>query len=119
MSEFILQPSVYTTGLSQNLLQLLEKMWITDSKDAVDYNIFSGFGNYNGGVRFYSVFKKHIDNGGNVNAFFAGSTSQRLTSRQLVERMLKIGCNVHIVNRKRLFFILFYGTQNKTRILSS
>ena len=115
MSEFVLQPDVYTTGSSQNLLQLLEKMWITDSKDAVEYNIFSGFGNYNGGVRFYSIFKKHIDNGGNVNAFFAGSTSQRLTSRQLVERMLKIGCNIHIINRKRIFHTKLYGTQSKDK----
>jgi len=115
MNEFILQPAVYKTGLSQNLLQLLEKMWINDNKDAIEYNIFSGFGNYNGGVRFYSVFKKHIDNGGKVNAFFAGSTSQRLTSKQLVERMLNIGCNIHIVNRKRLFHTKLYGTQSKDK----
>jgi hypothetical protein len=115
MSEFILQPAVYTTGLSQNLLQLLEKMWIYDSKDAVDYNIFFVFVNYSGGVRFYSVFKRNIDNGGNVNAFFAGSTSQRLTSRQLIERMLKVGCKIYIVNRRRIFHTKLYGTQNKNK----
>lgn len=56
MSEFLLQPAVYSTGSSQNLLQLLEKVWINDYKDALNFNIFSGFGNYNGGVRFYSIF---------------------------------------------------------------
>jgi hypothetical protein len=115
MSEFILQPAVYTTGLSKNLLQLLETMWINNNNKDIDYNIFSGFGNYNGGVRFYSIFKKHIDNGGKVTAFFAGSASQRLTSRQLVERMLKIGCNINIVNRKRIFHTKLYGIQNKNK----
>jgi hypothetical protein len=47
MSEFILQPAVYTTGSSQNLLQLLEKMWIIENRTDINYNIFSGFGNYN------------------------------------------------------------------------
>jgi hypothetical protein len=111
MSEFILQPSVYTTGRSQNLLQLLEEIWINKVKEKCDYNIFSGFGNYNGGVRFYSVFKRHIDNGGKVTAFFGGSTSQKLASKQLVERMLQIGCEINIVNRKRLFHTKLYGTQ--------
>jgi hypothetical protein len=111
MGEFILQPDVYSTGSSKNLLQLLEKMWINDSDELEDFNIFSGFGNYNGGVRFYSTFKRHIDNGGKVTAFFGGSTSQRLTSKQLVERMLKVGCNINIVNRKRIFHTKLYGMQ--------
>lgn len=113
MSEFILQPDVYSTSRSQNLMQLLEKMWINDYYDVQNFHLFSGFGNYNGGVRFYSVFKKHIDGGGTVTAIFGGSTAQKLTSKQLVERLLNVGCNVSIVNRKRIFHTKLYGTQGK------
>jgi len=40
---------------------------------------------------------------------FAGSTSQRLTSRQLVAGMLDAGASVRIINRKRLLHSKFYG----------
>ena len=113
MSEFLLQPDVYRTGKKQNLMGLLEKMWIRDiNLGDGNYYIMSGFGNYNGGVRFYPTFKRHIDSGGNVNAFFGGSTSQHLTSRQLVERLLDCGCNVNLINRKRIFHTKCYGTLN-------
>lgn len=71
--------------------------------------IVSGFGNYNGGVRFFEVFKHHVAKGGKVVAFFAGSTSQRLTSRQIVEELLRVGVEVHVVNRKRLLHAKVYG----------
>ena len=111
MSEFILQPDVYRTGPRHNLLGMLEDLWIRDaSVGNGDFYIMSGFGNYNGGVRFYSTFKRHIDSGGRVTAFFGGSTSQRLTSRQVVERMLTCGCDVRLVSRKRIFHTKCYGT---------
>lgn len=113
MSEFILQPNVYQTGTKNNLLGVLESLWIKEPQVGKgDFFILSGFGNYNGGVRFYSTFKKHIDLGGKVTAFFGGSTSQRLTSRQVVERLLKCGCNIHLINRKRIFHSKCYGTLN-------
>src|SRR5690554_494357 len=101
MSEFILQPDVYSTNNTKNLLGLLEHMWLREEADNPNFYLFSGFGNYNGGVRFYSAFKKHIDEGGSVSAVFGGSTSQRLTSKQLVQRMLDVGCKINLVNRKK------------------
>lgn len=110
MSEFILQPDVYRTESRHNLLGVLEDLWIRGAEVGVgNYYLLSGFGNYNGGVRFYSTFKRHIDSGGRVKAFLGGSTSQRLTSRQLVERLLTCGCDVQLVNRKRLFHTKCYG----------
>jgi len=70
----------------------------------------SGFGTYNGGVRFFQTFADHINQGGQVVSFFAGSTAQRLTSRQLVEELLKVGAEVNIVNRKRLLHAKCYGS---------
>ena len=94
---------------------MLENLWIRDAQVGNGYfYILSGFGNYNGGVRFYSTFKRHIDSGGQVTAFFGGSTSQRLTSKQIVERLLQCGCNVYIVNRKRIFHAKCYGISKDT-----
>lgn len=111
MSEFILQPDVFSTKRTKNLMGLLERMWIKEEYNNPDFYLFSGFGNYNGGVRFYSTFKKHIDEGGSVSAIFGGSTSQRLTSKQLVQRMLDVGCKVSLVNRKKIFHTKLYGSQ--------
>lgn len=71
--------------------------------------IMSGFGNYNGGVRFFEVFRRHVAKSGKVTAIFGASTSQRLTSRQVVEELLECGANVHLVNRKRLLHAKCYG----------
>ena len=110
MSEFLLQPDVYKTGRCNNLLGLLENVWIHPNHfGRGTYYLLSGFGNYNGGVRFFSTFKHHVDSGGRVVSFFGGSTSQRLTSAQLVERLLTCGCEVYIVNRKRIFHSKCYG----------
>ena len=111
MSEFILQPDVYSTGKNHNLLGVLEDLWIRDANIGEgDYYLLSGFGNYNGGVRFYSTFRRHIDSGGKVTAIFGGSTSQRLTSKQVVKRLLGCGCDVKLINRKRIFHTKCYGT---------
>ncbi len=113
MSEFLLQPNVYKTGHNLNLLSLLENIWIRQHKlGEGTYYIISGFGNYNGGVRFFSRFKQHVASGGKVVCFFGGSTSQHLASTQLVERLLSCGCEVYLINRKQIFHTKCYGTTN-------
>ncbi|MEI6091997.1 MAG: hypothetical protein WCR42_16205 [bacterium] len=64
---------------------MLEQTWVRDQEpgDGTFY-IVSGFSNYNGGVRFYETFKHHIDKGGQCIAFLGGSTSQNLSSQQVV-----------------------------------
>lgn len=115
MNEFTLHPGVYKTGSATGLLRMLEEVWVRRHKpgDGTFY-IISGFGNYNGGVRFFPTFKHHTENGGHVRAFFAGSTSQRLTSRQLVQEMLKSGADVTIILRKRLLHAKCYGADAKS-----
>jgi hypothetical protein len=111
MSQFILQPDVYKTGHRNNLLGLLEDVWVRNTHlGSGAYYLLSGFGNYNGGVRFFSTFKRHVDSGGRVVSFFGASTSQRLTSKQLVERLLNCGCKVYLINRKRIFHTKCYGS---------
>ena len=59
--EFLLQPGVYRTGDASTLLKLLDNMWIKDhSVGAGTLYIISGFANYNGGVRFYPYFTRHV-----------------------------------------------------------
>lgn len=108
--EFLLQPNVYSTGNTPNLLNLLDKMWIKDhnSGEGTLY-IISGFANYNGGVRFYPYFTDHIHKGGNVKVIIGGSTSQRLSSIQIAEALLQCGADVYVVNRKRLVHAKCYG----------
>ena len=107
--EFLLQPYVYTTGKSHTLLELLEKMWLNkDLKQGTIY-IITGFANYNGGVRFYPFFTRFIQDGGNVVAILSGSSSQKLSSRQVVEALLGCGANVCVINRKRLLHAKCYG----------
>ena len=93
------------------LLRLLEHVWVHDHKPG-DGTLFivSGFGNYNGGVRFYEDFKRHIKSGGEIISIFAGSTRQCLTSRQVVNQLLDVGAKVHVVNRKRLLHAKLYGS---------
>ena len=112
MSEFAIHPHVYSTGSSTGLIPMLEQVWVRAVKPGKGTMfMISGFANYNGGLRFYEVFKAHIAKGGKVVAYFSGSTSQHLTSRQVVEALLKCGANVKIINRKRLVHAKFYGAQ--------
>ena len=89
---------------------MLERVWVREHTpgDGTFY-IISGFANYNGGVRFFPVFRQHVQNGGRIVAIFSGSASQRLTSRQVVWEMLDCGAEVHVVNRKRLMHAKSYG----------
>jgi hypothetical protein len=113
MNQFTLHPGVYQTGPATGLLRMLEEIWVRSHKpgDGTFY-IISGFGNYNGGVRFFPTFRHHIEDGGGIRAFFGGSASQRLTSRQLVQEMLGIGAEVTIVLRKRILHAKCYGVES-------
>lgn len=113
MNELTLHPNVYATGHSKGLIHVLERVWVREHKPG-DGTLFvvSGFGNYNGGVRFFETFKKHSEEGGKLVAIFAGSTSSRLTSKQVVKEMLECGADVHVVNRKRLLHAKCYGAES-------
>jgi hypothetical protein len=115
MNEVTLHPDVYSTGASEGLVDLLKRIWVTDH-DLGDgtLHLISGFGNYNGGVRFFGAFQQHVAAGGNVSAFLAGSANARLTSLQLVEELLKCGVHVTLVNRKRLLHAKAYGTSTES-----
>ena len=112
MIEFTLHPQVYSTGHNHGLIGLLERAWVREHKPG-DGNlvIMSGFGNYNGGGRFFDVFRQHVSKGGRVTAVFGGSASQRLTSKQVVEELLGCGADVHLVNRKRILHAKCYGAE--------
>ena len=111
MDELTLHPHVYATGRSTGLLPMLERIWVREhtSGDGTLY-IVSGFANYNGGIRFFPVFRRHISAGGRIVAIFGGSSRQRLTSRQVVKELLKCGTEVHIINRRRLMHAKSYGS---------
>jgi len=115
MNELTLHPNVYATGHSKGLVNILERVWVREHKpgDGTLY-VLSGFGNYNGGVRFFETFRGHKANGGKIIAIFAGSAGARLTSKQVVSEMLDCGAKVHIVNRKRLLHAKCYGAQTST-----
>jgi len=113
MQGFSLHPNVYSTGAAPGLIRMLEQIWVRENEAGKGtFYIIAGFGNYNGGVRFFEIFREHIEKGGKVVAFFAGSPSQKLTSKQVVEQLLEIGAEVHLVNRKRLVHAKCYGTSS-------
>lgn len=113
MNELTLHPNVYATGHSKGLVNILERVWVREHTpgDGTLY-VVSGFGNYNGGVRFFETFRAHTAQGGNIVAIFSGSTSARLTSKQVVKEMLDCGAEVHVVNRKRLLHAKCYGARS-------
>lgn len=112
MNELTVHPNVYATGRSKGLVSLLERVWLREHEmgDGTLY-IVSGFANYNGGVRFFPVFRRHIEQGGQVVAVFGGSTQQKLTSQQVVRELLDCGAAIYIVNRKRLMHVKSYGSK--------
>lgn len=125
--DFILQPNIYGTSRKTNLMSLLEKIWINDLRERNLQGkgtlfILSGFSNFNGGVRFYNYIQSHIQKGGACKVILGGSSSQNLSSQQVVRKLLEIGCNVGVINRKAIFHAKCYGYQNeeyKTLIVSS
>lgn len=112
MNELAVHPNVYASGRSGGLVSLLERVWLREHEpgDGTFY-VLSGFANYNGGVRFFPVFRRHVEEGGRVQALFAGSTGQNLTSRQVVRAMLECGAEVNVINRKRLMHVKSYGAK--------
>lgn len=113
--EFLLQPHVYDAGgRGGTLLSLLEKYWM-DNIELGKGTIFilSGFANYNGGVRFYDIFKKHVEKGGKVRAVFGGSVSQRLTSQEVVKKLLDCGAEVAVLNRRKIMHAKCYGYESE------
>lgn len=115
MNELTVHPNIYATGQCRGLVGLLERVWLRGHTpgDGVLY-VISGFANYNGGVRFFPLFKDHVQKGGRIVAIFAGSPSQRVTSRQVVQQMLECGADVHVINRKRLLHVKSYGSATST-----
>lgn len=108
--EFLLQPYVYSTSGTMTLLNMLDNMWLKTHHDGEGtLYIISGFANYNGGVRFYPYFTKHIHDGGKITVIISGSTAQKLSSLQVVEALLQCGADVYVVNRKRLLHAKCYG----------
>jgi hypothetical protein len=92
---------------------MLEEIWIRSHQpgDGTLY-ILAGFANYNGGARFYRTFKEHTEKGGKIVAILGGSTSQRTSSRQVVEALLECGAEVNITNRKSLMHAKCYGIKS-------
>ena len=114
MNELTVHPNIYKTGQSKGLISILERVWLREHTmgDGTLY-VVSGFANYNGGVRFFPLFRHHVAQGGRVVAMFGGSSQQHLTSRQVVRAMLECGADVHVVNRKRLMHIKSYGSKTR------
>lgn len=113
MNELTIHPNVYQTGRSKGLIGLLERAWVREHRPG-NGTIFivSGFANYNGGVRFYDTFREHVSLGGRIVAVFGGSTSMRLTSKQVVKELLEAGVEVILINRKRILHAKSYGTSS-------
>ncbi len=112
MNELTVHPNVYATGHSKGLVTMLERVWLREDTmgDGTLY-VVSGFANYNGGVRFFPVFRQHVERGGKIVALFGGSVQQKLTSQQVVREMLGCGADVHVINRKRLMHVKSYGSK--------
>lgn len=114
MSTFVLQDSLYSTGAAKGIMALLEGMWLGEDNPNHAIHIVSCFGTFNGGVRFYPAFQKFIEAGGELNAIFAGSYRQNLTSKQLAGELLDLGANVSVADsRNRLFHTKTYGASSE------
>jgi len=114
--DFTLQPNIYSTNSPAvpNLLTLLETIWMSDLKErnllgTGTMYILSGFSNFNAGVRFYNHIEEHISKGGRCQIILGGSSRQRMSSQQIVRKLLDIGCDVGIINRKAIFHAKCYG----------
>lgn len=114
MFNFAIHPNVYSSSSINGLRKLLEETWIRNLPIG-DGTIFiiSGFSNYNGGARFYKRLKEHTENGGEILAILGGSSSQKLSSKQVVEALLECGARVILINRKRILHAKCYGYAKK------
>ena len=73
--------------------------------------VVSGCANYNGGVRFFPVFRPPVERGGKRVAIFGGRAQQNLTSRQGVRELFGCGADVPVINRKRLMPVKSDGSK--------
>jgi len=112
---FSMHPNIYKTGQIGSLLNMLEDVWIKNLSIG-DGTIFiiSGFSNFNGGARFYRRLKEHTEAGGKVVVLLGGSSSQRLSSKEIVSALLDCGAEVFLINRKRLLHAKCYGWKKST-----
>ena len=113
MFQFSLHPETYHLGPDHSLRLMLERIWIREHESGDGtINIISGFANFNGGARFYKTLRQHTDDGGQIRVYLGGSTSQRLSSKQVVEALLECGATVKIINRKRILHAKCYGVSS-------
>lgn len=101
------------------LFSLLEKIWIKDLREESllgkgTIYALSGFSNFNGGVRFYNNIEEHILRGGKCRVILGGSANMRMSSKQIVSKLMDIGCNVGIINRKAIFHAKCYGFESES-----
>jgi len=107
--DFILQPDIYKPGASfSDLGGILEKIWSRFPPRASVY-IASAFVDQNGVLPFVRLLKKHVEEGGDIKCFFAGSASQNMVSRQAIFELLSLPASVHLLNRKKIFHAKMYG----------
>ena len=75
MNELAVHPDVYAIG--RNRRSLLERVRLREREPGEDaLYVVSGFATYNGGGRFFPVFRRHVELGGKVVALFAGSAAE-------------------------------------------
>lgn len=107
--DFVLQPDVYrTTQDYSNLGEILSGIWGKAPEESVLYAA-AGFVDLGGVLPFVNAFKKHIEDGGGVRCFFAGSPSSALASRQAVHELLSIEASVRLLSRRKMFHSKLYG----------
>ena len=114
MFDFVIHPNVYQSGRFSGLRPMLEQLWVRGHTPGQGtFYIISGFANFNGGARFYKTFKEHTENGGRIIAILGGSSSQRLSTKQVVQALLECGAEVHLINRKRILHSKCYGLKSE------
>ncbi len=122
--EFVLQPGFYSSkqssrDKSSTLLDLLRKMWNVNTalmQEAGTIFILSGFSNFNGGVPFYDFIEGYVALGGRCEVILGGSASQKLSSKQVVRKLLQIGCQVSVINRNAILHAKCYGYETDSSI---
>lgn len=124
MNELTVHPNVYATGRSKGLVSLLERVWLREHEmgDGTLY-IVSGFANYNGGVRFFPVFRRHIEQGGQVVAILLNretTRSLRFSWDDMLDAMFAQGWDFHrpaLSDEKAPAWQLLYDEQSSRIVL--
>ncbi|MGA8512862.1 MAG: restriction endonuclease [Thermoplasmata archaeon] len=113
--EYILQPGIFSAPdvPGADLQMFLEKIWVSSPADVTFY-VASGFVDQNGVLPFVKTFKQHVDGGGQVRCFFAGSAGQNMAGQQAVEELLSVGAEVALLNRRKIFHVKMYGCHSSS-----